>query len=138
MRGPPSQLQRVCVGPPTSLQHQSRVNISWDPLPCHLQNGADVVGYIIQYFRLPNGVPSSISSFDGRLLCRQEPGGPYSCVTQISFFIPGVTYSFQVAAQNVYGIGSLSDPVTTVYGSQGISIINTEARTSIIFFFFFY
>ena len=125
--GPPSQLSKVCVGPSTSPQHLGRVNISWDPLPCHLQNGADISGYIIQYTRSPNGVPSNISSSDKGLLCRQEPGGHYSCVEQISFFISGVTYSFQVAAQNSYGVGSLSDPVTTVHGSQGISIINIEA-----------
>ena len=121
---PPSQLKRVCVEPSTSPQHLDRVNISWDPLPCHHQNGADISGYIIQYARLPNGVPSNISSSDNRLLCRQEPGGPYSCVAQILFFIPGVTYIVQVAALNVHGVGSFSDPVTTVYGSQGISIIN--------------
>ena len=120
IRGAPSQLSRVCVGPSTSPQHLGRVNISWDPLPCHLQNGADIShGYIIQYTRLPNGVPINISSSDNKLLCRQEPGGPYSCVEQTSFFISGATYSFQVAAQNMYGVGSFSDPVTTVYSSQG-------------------
>ena len=119
MGGPPSQLQRVCVGLPTLPQHQGRVNISWDPLPCHLQNGANISGYIIQYTRLPNGTSTNISSSDGRLNCCQEPGGPYSCVAPASLFIPGVTYSFQVAAQNSHGVGSFSNPVTTVYGSQG-------------------
>ena len=118
-RGPPSQLQRVCVGPSTSPQHLDRVNISWDHLPCHLQNGADVRDYIIQYTHLPNGEPTSISSSDSRFECRLEPGGPYSCVETISLFTPGVTYFFQVAAQNNHGVGSFSDPVTAVYGSQG-------------------
>ena len=35
-------------------------------------------------------------------------------------FIPNVIYSFQVAAQNSHGVGSFSNPVTTVvYSSQG-------------------
>ena len=45
-----------------------------------------------------------------------------------------MAYSFQVAAQNVYGVGAFSDPVNTLYGSQGIHIINIEARYCIIFF----
>ena len=110
----------MCVGPSTTPQHLGRVNISWDYLPCYLQNGADISAYIIQYTCSPNGVPSNISSSDSRLLCCQEPGGPYSCVVAFSLLIPGVTYSFQVAAQITYGVGSFSDPVTTVYGSQGI------------------
>ena len=83
---PPSQLKRVCVGPSTSLQLQGRVNISWDSLPCHLQNGADISHYIIQYTRLPNGSSTNLSSSDRRLACHQEPGGPYSCVaaTQVA------------------------------------------------------
>ena len=119
MRGLPSQVPRMCVGPATSPQYRGRVNISWDPLPCHLQNGADVANYIILYTHLSTGVPINISSSDSRLLCRQEPGGPYSCVEQTSFFISGATYSFQVAAQNMYGVGSFSGPVTTVYSSPG-------------------
>ena len=110
----------MCVGPSTSPQHVGRVNISLDPLPCHLQNGANISGYIIQYTHLPNGTSTNISSSDGRLICRQEPGGPYSCVVTASLFIPNVTYGFQVAAQNSRGIGSFSNPVTTVvYSSQG-------------------
>ena len=106
----------MCVGPPTS---PGRVDISWDPLPCHLQNGANISGYIIHYTYLPTGVGTCISSFDGRLICRQEPGGPYSCVAATSLFIAGETYSFQVAAQSAYGVGSFSNPITIVYGSQG-------------------
>ena len=44
--------------------------------------------------------------------CLQESGGPYSCMVVASLrFISGVTYSFQVAAQNIYGVGSFSNPV---------------------------
>ena len=121
MRAPPSQLQRVCVGPgpPTSPQHGGRVNISWDPLPCHLQNGADVVGYIIRYTHLLTGASVNIFSSDSQLDCRQEPGGPYSCVAPASLFTLSVAYSFQVAAQSIHGVGPFNYPITTVYGSQG-------------------
>ena len=120
MTGPPSRLSRVCVGPPTSINHRNegRVNISWDPLPCHLQNGVDV-SYIIQYTNLATGIATNISSSDSRLDCRQEPGGPFSCLATASLFRTGVAYSFQVAAQSVRGVGSFSDPVTSLYGSQG-------------------
>ena len=106
----------MCIGPPTSLADQTlgRVNISWDPLPCHLQNGADVTdtGYIIQYTSLTTGVPRNISISDTGVDCLQESSGPYSCVVAAGLrFTPGVTYSFQVAAQNSYGVGSFSNSV---------------------------
>ena len=114
----PSQLPRVCVR--SELGSQGRVNISWDPLPCHLQNGANIRDYIIQYTILPGGQPKLIySSTDSKVKCRQEPGGPYSCLAASSLFIPRVTYSFQVAAQNSFGVGSFSNSVITVYASQG-------------------
>ena len=119
MRAPPSQLLRVCVGPSLSLVHQGRLNISWDPLPCYLQNGADIFRYTIQYTRLSTGVATNISSSDSRLICRQESGGPYSCVAAPTLFIPRVTYSFQVAAQNNFGVGSFSNPVIFTIGSLG-------------------
>ena len=119
MRGPPSQLQRVCVGPSTTSQRPGRVNISWDPLPCHLQNGADVRDYIMQYIDMTTGVATNISNSDRRLHCRQEHDGPYLCLANASLFTSGVAYSFQVAPQSIRGIGPFSDPVTTVYGFQG-------------------
>ena len=71
----PSQLPRVCVGP--QLGSQGRVNISWDPLPCHLQNGDNIRDYIIQCTNLPDGQPKLIySSTDSKVECHQEPGGP--------------------------------------------------------------
>ena len=121
--GPPSQLQRVCVGPPTSLVQQilHRLNISWDPLSCHLQNGANITSYTIQYTRLPNGTPSNISSCESRLQCRQVVGGPYSCLADGLLFntSPGETYRFQVAAETVRGVGSFSNPVNFMFGFQG-------------------
>ena len=117
----PSQLLRVCVGPPTSPadQTQGKLNISWDPLPCYLQNGADVRFYNIQYTQLPDGGPNIIVSTDSRVECRQESGGPYSCLASSSFFISRVTYSIQVAARNSFGVGSFSNSVITVHGSKG-------------------
>ena len=119
--GSPSQLPIVCVGRPTSLadRTQGKVNISWDPLPCHLQNGADVTVYNIQYTQLPAGGPNIIVSTDSRVECRQESGGPYSCLAASSLFISRVTYSFQVAARNSFGIGSFSNSVIILYGSNG-------------------
>ena len=115
----------MCIGPPTSLadRAQGRVNISWDPLPCHLQNGADVTDrdYIIQYTRLTTGEPRNISVSDTRVDYLQESGGPYSCVVAPGLhFTSGVTYSFQVAAQNIYGVGSFSNPVIARYLPLGI------------------
>ena len=113
----------MCVGPPTSPENLGKVNISWDPLPCHLQNGADVTDtdYIIQYTRLPTGVPKNISVSNTGVDCLQESGGPYSCVVAASLhFLSGVTYSFQVAAQNIYGVGSFSNPVIARYLPLGI------------------
>ena len=115
----------MCIGPPTSLadRAQGRFNISWDPLPCHLQNGADITDtdYIIQYTSLTTGIPRNISVSDTGVDCLQESGGPYSCVVATGWrFISRVTYSFQVAAQNIYGVGSFSNPVIAVHHPLGI------------------
>ena len=113
----------MCVGPPASLADQVRgyLNISWDPLPCHLLNGADIYSYIIQYTRLPNSTPRNISISDSSLKCRQMAGGPYSCLADRSLFItrPDEMYRFQVAALSVRGVGSFSNPVNFVFGFQG-------------------
>ena len=115
-RAPPSQLLTVCVGPPSSPEYLGRRNISWDPLPCHLQNGADIIGYIIQYTRLSTGVETNISSSSRSLICPRESGGPSSCLAPASFFIVNVAYSFRIAAQNNFGVGSFSNPVISTIG----------------------
>ena len=123
MKGRPSQLQRVCVGQSSVKQLQNRLNISWDPLPCHLQNGVNITSYTIQYTHLPNSTPRNISISDSRLKCHQIAGGPYSCLAGRVLFTttPGEIYRFQVAAQSVCGVGSFSNPVTFMFqsGSQG-------------------
>ena len=126
---PPPKLPRVCVGPstlPEDLAH-GRLNISWNSLPCHLQNGADISGYIIRYSPLPNGEARTISNHHSRFLCGQESGGPYSCRVASSLFRPNQMYSLQVAARSSHGDGSFSDPVTTesipIPISQGIDSI---------------
>ena len=117
----PSQLPRVCVGPPTSpeVQTQGKLNISWDPLPCHLQNGDNIRDYIIRCTQLTGGEPKLIyTSTDSKVECHQEPGSPYSCLAASSFFVPHVTYIFQVAAQNTFGTGSFNTPVLITYSPQ--------------------
>ena len=111
VRSEPSMLSGVCVGPSTS-PHLGRVNISWYPLPCHLQNGADVNGYIIRYTRSSTGMTTQITSSHSSVNCSQEVGGPYSCVvTESSSISSNQSYSFQVSAQNNYGDSSFSDPI---------------------------
>ena len=115
----PSQLLRVCVGPDSSLQ--GRVNISWDLLPCHLQNGADITGYIIQYNITSGGEAQTISSSDNRVDCGVESGGHYRCLLpSSSLFTTEVPYSFQVAAVNRYGAGPFSGQVNATISGTGM------------------
>ena len=114
MSSPPAVLPRVCVGPSRLLQHEGRVNISWDPLPCHLQNGADVTSYTIQYTPKSTGIAAKISSFRSDVECSQEVSGLYSCVVAESLIPSNQAYSIQVAAQNNYCEGSLSDPINVI------------------------
>ena len=140
---PPPKLPRVCVGPSTLPEDlaQGRFNISWEPLPCHLQNGADISGYTIQYSPLPNGVVTTISHHHTSFLCGLESGDPYSCWVANSLFRPNQTYSFQVAARNSHGEGSFSDPVSVesvpIPISQGIVANNHSCcymHNSLVYF----
>ena len=72
----------------------------------------------IRYTQLPGGGPTITFSTDSKVEFHQEPGGPYSCLAASSLFIHHETYSFQVAAQNSFGVGSFSNSVTTVPGSS--------------------
>ena len=112
MRSPPPVLSRVCVGPSTVPKHLSKVNISWDLLPCHLQNGADITNYIIQYTRWTTNVTTRISSSSGSTMeCFQEFGDLYSCVVATLLIPSDQAFSIQVAAQSDNGEGSFSDPI---------------------------
>ena len=119
-------LQSMYIEPSTLSENQTQgqFNISWDPLPCHLQNCADTSDYTIQ---LSTGVATSVSSRHSSLLCSQESGGPYLCRVPNSMFNTNQTYTFQVAARNNNGVGSFSDPITKLIPitltSQGIDPI---------------
>ena len=104
-------------------QHHKVNSIS---LPCHLQNGANISGYTIQYTQLSTGVTITTSNHHPSFLCGQEFGGPYSCLVANSMFNTNQTYSFQVAARNNEGIGSFCDPITKsipVTTHQGIDLV---------------
>ena len=114
MISPPPVLPRVCVGLSTVPEYLGRVNISWNLLPCHLQNGADISSYIILYTRLSTGVTTRISSSrsSGQSLeCSQEFDGLYSCVVATLLIPNDQAFSIQVAAQNNNGDGPFSDPI---------------------------
>ena len=110
-RSPPQVLPQVCVGPSTSPEHRTRVNISWNLLPCHLQNGADITSYIILYTRLSTNVTTRISSSSRNVECSPEFGGLYSCVVATLLIPNDQAFSIQVAARNNNGDGSFSDPM---------------------------
>ena len=120
----PLQLLRVCVGPDSSSQ--GRVNISWDPLPCHLQNGADITGYILQYSPTSGGEVQNISSSDrdNRVDCGIESGGPYRCLLYFALSTTEVSYSFQVAAVNRYGASPFSGQAIGMISSSVTGIVS--------------
>ena len=101
---------------------KSRLSISWDPLPCHLQNGADVTSYVIKYSLTGTNETRSISTY--RLNCSQEPVGPYRCYLTSSLLLEDQMYTFQVAARNGYGVGPFSDPVNATLHSKGNTLLN--------------
>lgn len=113
----PSQLLSVCVR--AEVMQHGIVIIFWDPFPCHLQNGADITDYIIQYRRTSGGearnyFTGSDESETGvdpeHLICDEV-----STLTKIRYRcllpIPESSYIFQIAAINRFGVGPLSDPV---------------------------
>ena len=128
MSSPPAQIPQV-LAQMDRLDPNSRLSISWDPLPCHLQNGGDV-GYIIQYSLAGDSEVRSISTYttepyysntvesDNRLSCTQEPVGPYRCYFTSSLLLEDQMYTFQVAAMNGYGVGPFSDLVNATLHSQ--------------------
>ena len=108
---PPAQVSQVFAEIDELNTRSIRLSISWDPLPCHLQHGADITDYIIQYNLTSTNEMRRISTSDDRLSCRQEPVGPYRCYLTSSLLLEDQMYTFQVAARNGYGVGLFSDPV---------------------------
>ena len=108
----PSQLQNACIT-------GDRVNISWDLLPCHLQNGADIIDYTIQYSLTSGGEAWNASSSDRQFVCTQKPRSRYTCRVAATLLELYQTYTFQVAARNSDGVGPFSDPVIIRSGVQG-------------------
>ena len=98
------------------------MNISWDLLPCHLQNGADITGYIIQYSSTSGGVAQNISNSDSLVDCGVESGGRYRCLLPFTMSTTVVSYPFQVAAVNRYGVGPFSDHVVGMIPTHSILI----------------
>ena len=116
----PSQISDVVAEMDELNTTNLQLSISWDPLPCHLQNGADITDYIIQYNLTSTNETRSISTSDDRLSCRQEPVGPYRCYLTSSLLLEDQMYTFQVAAMNGYGVGPFSDPVkATLHSLMG-------------------
>ena len=121
MNSSPSKLLRVCVGPTV----QNNLNISWDLLPCHLQNSADITDYVIQYNRTFGGEAQNIiisNSSDNRVTCAEVSGGRYGCLILETLFSSTSTHIFQVAAVNRYGVGPFSDPIISEINVQSISL----------------
>ena len=123
----------MCVGTPI----QSSLNIFWDLPPCHLQNGADITGYIIQYSRTSVGEAQNISTSNNRLTCGVFRGYYRCLITPYTFFLHRVLYIFQVAAVNRYGLGPYSDPIITEVDVQSILIIIDYIRLSTYLFLSF-
>ena len=119
--GPPSKLQHVCI---ENLSNDpTRLNISWEPLPCHLQNGGRITSYNIRYRRASDSDNQArvISNTDRRLDCVQESNGPYRCITKVVTYSStrlqqNQEYIFQVSAVNGHGFGPYSDPVSATPG----------------------
>ena len=91
------------------------VNISWDALPCHSQNGADITSYVIRH-RSGRSISTDInlSSSKSNLLRFHKSGANrYGYQIPLSTFLDGVvTYTFQVSAQNSHGLGPFSTSVS--------------------------
>ena len=119
----PSQVSDVFAEMDVLNTPNLRLSISWDPLPCHLQNGADITDYFIQYNVTSTNEVKIISTSDDRLSCRQEPVGPYRCYFTSSLLLEDLFYTFQVAAVNGYGVGPFSSTVSATLYSKGIIII---------------
>ena len=120
--GTPSQLSSISVEESQTTGPSAAVNISWNPLPCLRQNGANITDYIVQYSPTSGGDLaarnlSALESFD--IICGHISDSCYSCLLSCLLFL-SEEYSFRVAAKNRHGVGPFSVPVyATLHCVQG-------------------
>ena len=119
MNSEPSKVPNVCAEVDRNDHLNRELRISWDHLPCHLQNGANIAHYIIHY--------NTTSGREVETILTNDHGGINThcglsgCSWQC-FILPmylNEIYTFQVAAHSSNGDGQLSDPVYTMPGIQG-------------------
>ena len=105
------------------------VNISWDALPCHRQNGADIAHYFLRY-RTPRGGPGDIIFSCSKSNLHYESGANrYSYQMPLSAFLDGTnSYTFQVAANNSHGRGPLSASVVYRVSHAANSTIGNQSK----------
>ena len=107
----PGQVPRICV---TSKP----ANISWDPLPCRLQKGVNITGYIIQYSHIPTENSYNIT-VSAQLSCILDPVSVCSYPIN-STFTNERNVIIQVAAMNSRGqVGPFSDSLNATLNSEG-------------------
>ena len=93
----------VPSGPPTSVRTtstSSSITVQWGPVDCIHYNG-DLTGYSVQYGMVGSGSTQTVSVSGGD-------------ATQTTIFglRSSSTYSIQVAARNIAGIGLYSAPTS--------------------------
>ena len=124
----PAQITSLSTGLDV-FDRNSRLSISWNPVPSYHQNNGHNISYIIRYSIADIDEVRTISTSDGRLSCRQEPVGPYRCYLTSSLLLENQMYTFQVAATNGYRVGPFSNPVDAtllsgiLYSALNINII---------------
>ena len=117
MSSTPSIISSVCIE--LESEHEYGLNISWNLVPCHLHDGADMYGYRIRYSLVSNRTSShsmvTISTterHDG-VDCHAERRDSFTCLlsAQPLSIVDREQYQFQVAAANRFGTGPFSEPI---------------------------
>ena len=116
MNSEPSKVPNVCAEVETMSTDQ-RLRISWDRLPCHLQNGANITHYIIRYSLTSGEEVGTIDNSGTDASCAYiSSGDSWQCSIVAE---QNKMYTFQVAAHSNIGVGRFSDPVCAMLGTQG-------------------